>query len=82
MNLGLMAAALVLLAWPEHGLVLRYIFGFSSIGPHGVTGVLRPVPMAECESKAEFLADALGARQKLERQKIDPEAQRFWWKQR
>jgi len=76
-HLGLMAVAVILLAWPDFALVLRYIFSFRSIGASEFSGVLRRVHPGVCISKEEFLEYAHDAIRMLESQQVKPESHRF-----
>jgi hypothetical protein len=77
MHLGLVAAGVLLLHWPDKFFASRYVSGFRSIGDMEVTGVLRPVILEACMTKEEFLADAQETILKLESQRVLPGSHRF-----
>ena len=55
-EVGFLAVATVLLAWPDTSLPKRYVTGFSSVGVIERTGVLRPVVFREPMAEQELLA--------------------------
>eukprot|EP00972_Heterocapsa_arctica_P078861 11630757-Heterocapsa_arctica.AAC.1 len=70
-HIGLLAAAVILLAWPDTKLPMRYVTGFSRLGNMEVTGVLRSIPYIAPVPVRELLQGSLAALEKL--QAIVPE---------
>ena len=57
-NVGFLAAAVVLCAWPDVRLPYRYLSGFRCLGELERTGVLREVAEAPMMSRSELMAQA------------------------